>query len=61
MFGPRALVCQGYVCVLSRSVMSDSATPWTVAKGQLVSSVTQSCLNLCDPMDCSIPGFPVHN
>ena len=24
------------------------------------SSVTQSCLTLCDPMDCSIPGFPVH-
>ena len=22
-------------------------------------SVTQSCLILCDPMDCSIPGFPV--
>ena len=25
------------------------------------SSVAQSCLTLCDPMDCSIPGFPVHN
>ena len=24
------------------------------------SSVTQSCLTFCDPMDCSIPGFPVH-
>ena len=23
--------------------------------------VTQSCPNLCDPMDCSIPGFPVHH
>ena len=23
------------------------------------SSVTQSCLTLCNPMDCSIPGFPV--
>ena len=22
-------------------------------------SVTQLCLTLCDPMDCSIPGFPV--
>ena len=22
------------------------------------SSVTQSCLTLCDPMDCSVPGFP---
>ena len=25
------------------------------------SSVTQSCLNFCDPMDCSMPGFPVHH
>ena len=23
-------------------------------------SVSQSCLILCDPMDCSMPGFPVH-
>ena len=25
------------------------------------SSVTQSCLTLCNPMDCSSPGFPVHH
>ena len=25
------------------------------------SSVTQSCPNLCDPRDCSTPGFPVHH
>ena len=25
------------------------------------SSVTQWCLTLCDPMDCSMPGFPVHH
>ena len=24
-------------------------------------SVTQSCLTLCDPMNCSMPGFPVHH
>ena len=23
--------------------------------------VTQSCLTLCDAMDCSVPGFPVHH
>ena len=27
----------------------------------LVSSVAQSCLTLCDPMDCSTPGLPVHH
>ena len=25
------------------------------------SSVAQSCLTLCDPMDCSTPGFLVHH
>ena len=25
------------------------------------SSVTQSCLNLCNPMNRSIPGLPVHH
>ena len=24
-------------------------------------SVAQSCLTLCNPMDCSMPGFPVHH
>ena len=24
------------------------------------SEVTQSCLTLCNPMDCSLPGFSVH-
>ena len=27
----------------------------------LVSSVAQSCPTLCDHMDCSMPGFPVHH
>ena len=26
----------------------------------LCMSVTQSCLTLCDPMDCSLPGSSVH-
>ena len=28
---------------------------------QSVSSLSQLCLTLCDPMDCSTPGFPVHH
>ena len=27
----------------------------------IVSSVTQSCPTLCDPMNCSMPGLPVHH
>ena len=30
-------------------------------EGVSVSSAAQSCLTLCDPMDCSTPGFPVHH
>ena len=26
-----------------------------------ISSVTQSYLTLCDPMECSTPGLPVHH
>ena len=26
-----------------------------------ISSVTQSCMTLCNPMDCSTPGLPVHH
>ena len=28
---------------------------------QSVSSAVQSCPTLCDPMDCSTPGLPVHH
>ena len=28
--------------------------------GHYFSSVAQSCPTLCDPMNCSMPGFPVH-
>ena len=28
---------------------------WTIKKAESESEVTQSCLTLCDPMDCSLP------
>ena len=30
-------------------------------RNQSVSLVAQSCLTLCDPMNCSMPGLPVHH
>ena len=36
---------------------SDTKVCYTVQS----SSVAQSCLTLCDPMDCSMPGLPVHH
>ena len=34
-------------------------SPWT--EEPQFSSVVQSCLTLCNPVDCSTPGFPVHH
>ena len=34
---------------------------WVVMYIHSIISVAQSCLTLCDPMDCSMPGFPVHH
>ena len=35
---------------------------WTIKKASVqFSSVAQSCPTLCDPMDCSTPGLPVHH
>ena len=44
-------------------------TNWKIASPSLsgfyftyqFSSVAQSCPTLCDPMDCSMPSFPVHH
>ena len=46
---PRSLILQAY------SLPSE-----THGKLQF-SSVTQSCPTLCDPMNCSTPGLPVHH
>ena len=36
-------------------------TVWTTRDRLQFSSVAQSCLTLCDPMNHSTPGFPVHH
>ena len=35
--------------------------PRTAISSVQFSSVAQWCPTLCDPMDCSTPGFPVHH
>ena len=35
--------------------------PFPSSESVQFSSVTQSCPTLCDPMDCSTPGLPVHH
>ena len=43
-------------------VKKKAETPPNILAVLIVSvrSVPQSCPTLCDPMDCSTPGFPVH-
>ena len=35
--------------------------PFAPQEAVQFSSVAQSCPTLCDPMDCPMPGFPVHH
>ena len=44
-----------FVCVLKKIIMLDNSSLFQF------SSVTQSCPTLCDPMNCSTPGLPVHH
>ena len=46
-------ICQG--CILSPCLFN------LYAVSQSVNSVSQSCPTLCDPIDCSTPGLPVHH
>ena len=43
------------------SLWSNSHPYTTTGKTVQFSSVAQSCLTLCDPVDCSTPDFPVHH
>ena len=47
---------------ISRRILYDWATREALSHVSIqFGSVTQSCSTLCDPMDCSTPGFPVHH
>ena len=54
-------------CVLSLLLSLTEKSPfnphvWTyLSRSVQFSSVAQLCLTLCDPMDCSTPGLPVHH
>ena len=39
---------------------SDSRVNFSLQSCVVLCLVTQSCLTLCDPMECSPPGFSVH-
>ena len=47
--------------VICKNIFKSIWCPWKKMSSQSISSVAQPGLSLCDPMDCSIPGFPVHH
>ena len=58
-----------FKCILLKYSWFTMLCSWCTAKGFSYthththiqfSSVTQSCPTLCNPMDCSMPGFPVY-
>ena len=55
------LVCEGldFGAIISLSISWENSL--ILFQVQSVSSVAQSCPTLCDPVDCSTPGFPVHH
>ena len=50
-----------YVSIIGKQVLSLVGELRPYMLHQLVSSVAQSYLTLCDSMECSTPGFPVHH
>ena len=48
------------VC-MAKSLRCSSGTVTTLLISDQFSSVAQSCLTLCDPVNCSTPGFPVYH
>ena len=42
-------------------ILLTTVPPPSYLKSIQFSSVAQSCSNLCDPMDCCMPGFLVHH
>ena len=49
----------GYISCISQGAVQNYSDSKKIISCRC--SVTQSCLTLCDPMDCSTPGFPVHH
>ena len=59
--GSRGVCCRRsthlILCRIPRRGASYGDSPWT----QVGCSIAQSCLTLCDPLDCSTLGLPVHH
>ena len=62
--GPTQITCANHACFVWNQYSVDllvSSQVCFLEINDYFSSVTQSCSTLCDPMDCSKPGLPVHH
>ena len=61
---PNHILCLPFACgkFYSKDQFNQrSEKCWKKGKQCQFSSITQSCQTLCNPMDCSMPGFSVHH
>ena len=56
----RVCVCIFFLIFLYILFITGYSSMFEISLNQEVSEVAQSCLTLCDPMDCSLPGSSVH-
>ena len=54
-------MCVVCMCVVCMCVNVLCVYVWVYICTVQFSSVTQLCPTLCNPMDCSMPGLPVHH
>ena len=57
---PRDRTCVSYVSCICRQVVYLGSQWGSQIVKSVLCLVTQSCLTLCEPMDCSLPGSSVH-
>ena len=65
----RSIRVEGYLKKAGSQLIEKGVSQWNLRKqartvskhSDQIRSVTQSCPTLCDPMNCSTPGLPVHH
>ena len=55
-----SMIFLDFICMLINNICFSLSDLTSLCITSSESEVTQSCLTLCDPMDCSLPGSSVH-
>ena len=58
---PSKIICKGFLSSIRLNILNGLIAPVPGTGSVQFSSVTQSCPTLCNPMNCSMPGLPVHH